>query len=858
MKTTRATGIGVGPGAAGTGILIMLAGFLLAQEPPAPMPLPRQPASPVRPAQTTPERAVPPPAKPAEEPARDRDFNYVNTPLDGVLQDYAKATGRTPLIHPQTPKIGVTLKSQGKLTLDEWIEALDAMFAMNGISVLKQGAKFLKVIPSAQALQEASVIRDQADLAQLKEKSELVTQLVTFKHVDLAEVEKVVKPVLHSFGKLDRLERINGVLITDTAVNVTRAMQIIGYIDQPVQAREEPKVVQIRYAKASAIKQKLEEIIAQSKEEQKKIAIAAPRRTGAPGMEQQTIPPPPSPIPGVIRPPAPASAPTTPAAAEEALDLAERGIIHGKVQITADDRTNKLIIITTPENMSFLLNIIQVLDVETMPDVLVKVIRLEHADAETVAASLNTLIGGKPKEAAPTPPAAREGQSYQDQAAALRDYVTKLQQERAKAAVPAPGAGEAMKSKIGELSADSVKLLPDKRSNSIVVMASISDFNQIRELVKCLDIMLAQVLVEAIILEVQLGDSVQTGVDWVQRAMVAYEKNPNGVSRSALFAFAGGGGGGSATPQNPLTTTVSAGGGLTYYLTCFGLNLDAVVNMASSDSGTRVLASPVIVTHDNVEATINAGEQRYFYKGQRWVQDTSTGGHYEPAVESKNVGIILTVKPHINEKGLVVMDIKQTIDELAEGQKIGDTLWPTTLHREMNASVSVGNRETIVLGGLVKQSRSKVSSGIPLLHKIPILGALFGYDKTGNTRNEVIVFLTPYVMNSPEQVAAEARRRKLNMDTAGMWRRGWSDSPLAEGQPAAPEAPKTAGARPAEAPKPAAAEKPAAKPPSTAAPNIDPELLRFIARQEKRYGKAMEEADRAIEREMNELPTTAP
>jgi type II secretory pathway component GspD/PulD (secretin) len=310
-------------------------------------------------------------------------------------------------------------------------------------------------------------------------------------------------------------------------------------------------------------------------------------------------------------------------------------------------------------------------------------------------------------------------------------------------------------------------------------------------------------------------------------------------------------------PQNALAASAGGGAGLTYYLSYFGLNLDAVVTMASSDSGTRVLASPVIVTHDNVEATINAGEQRYFYKGQHWVLDNSTSGagHYEPDVEQKNVGIILTVKPHINEKNLVVMDIKQTIDELAEGQKIGDTLWPTTLHREMNASVSVKSRETIVLGGLVKHNRSKVSSGIPLLHKIPLIGALFGYDKTDNTRNEVIVFLTPYVMNSPDQVEFESRRRKLSTDTAGMWKRGWSDSRLAEGGVPA------AGPKEELKPEPAKAdEKKIQPPPAQPAAakerptNVDPELLQFIERQEKQYGKDLEEAERKLMKELKETP----
>ncbi len=830
--------------APGMALLTALAGFVLAQTSALPPGMPPRP--PTSGLSTNAEPAV---SRGATPEVRDCTFNYNNAPLDLVIQDYAAKTGRTPLISPRTPKVAITLRSQGKLTQEEWIEALDAILAMNGISVLRQRDRFLKVVPSQEALQEAPRIQEDAAKATVGERSEFVSQLILLKHLDLGEAEKAIKPLLHTFGKVDRLDRINAILVTDTAANVNRVLQILSYVDQALPVREEPVVVPIRYAKASAIKQKLEEIIAQSKEEQKKIVVPTPRRAGSPGVEPRTVPTPPV-IPGVIRPPitpvpshAAAKAPT-----EEFLELAERGIIRGKVQITADDRTNQLIIITTPENMKFLEKIIKVLDVETTPDVVVKVIRLEHADAETVASTINTLIGGKPRESLPTPPPVKEGQSAQEQAAALRDYVARLQADRTRAAAQPPaGSGEALKTKIGELSADNIKLLPDKRSNSILVMASLSDFNQIRELVKCLDIMLAQVLIEAIIMEVKLGDTIQTGVDWVQRAMVAYDKGGNGVQRSPLLSFSGGGGGGLGEPQPALSAAVNAGAGLTYYLTYFGLNLDAILNMASSDNRSRILASPVIATHDNVEATINVGEQRYFYKGQRWIQDTPTSGHYEQDVESRNVGIVLTVKPRINEKNLVVMDIKQTIDEVAEGgQTIGDTVWPITMHREMNASVAVRDRETILLGGLVRHRRSRSRSGIPLLHRIPILGVLFGRKDYGVSRDEVIVFLTPYVMNTPEQAMAEAQRRKLHLRTEGLWTRGWSDSPLAEGPSSTPAPSPPGGATRRKAPN--ISQGTFALPSSVA--GLDAELLRFIIEQERRYGPAAEETDRKLQAEI--------
>ncbi len=167
---------------------------------------------------------------------------------------------------------------------------------------------------------------------------------------------------------------------------------ILKHIDQPVEAREVPNVVPILYAKATDIKTKLEELIKESQaEQQKKKTIVKGKPTGQPGFTRATVP-------GVIRAPSTITPPQTEAQAiSDALELAERGVIRGKVQIVADDRTNILIIITRPENMSFFDKIIKVLDVETAPDVMVTVYRLEYADAEAVSTMLSELIGAQAK-----------------------------------------------------------------------------------------------------------------------------------------------------------------------------------------------------------------------------------------------------------------------------------------------------------------------------------------------------------------------------------------------------------------------------------------------------------------------------
>jgi general secretion pathway protein D len=321
-------------------------------------------------------------------------------------------------------------------------------------------------------------------------------------------------------------------------------------------------------------------------------------------------------------------------------------------------------------------------------------------------------------------------------------------------------------------------------------MASKADMAALKDILKGMDVLLSQVLIEAVIIQVKLDKNLERGVDWVQRSMIAYDQGSGG-SRDAAFAFAGQGGGGKNVPRNAATINTSAGiggaGGLTYYFTQFGLNIDAVVRMSQSDNRSKILASPVILTTDNKEAKIDVSEERYFYKGVSYVGYTGTSGQQAvPNVESRKVGLTLTVTPRINAKKFVVMEIAQKIENVNGTQTIddgsGQNEWPIVASREMNASVSVRSGETIILGGLVENDSTIDKNGIPFLSKIPYLGFLFGSASDNNRRAEIVVFITPYVLDTPEEIETESQRRKaaLSDEANGMWEKGWSDSNLAD------------------------------------------------------------------------------
>lgn len=704
-----------------------------------------------------------PSLKTASTTDKGNQLKFSSATVDIVLQDYAEKTGRTILQGPGLPKAMITLRSQKKLSSEEYLGAIESVLGMYGIALLKVGDNFLKVVPNAKARLEAMpiiapIIADSGDgsnVVEVVENDQLISQMVSLRYIDVNEAQTAINLFKHPYGQIQLFERINSILITDTQSNINRMIEIIGYIDQPVEAREEPNIVMIKYAKAADIKKKLEEIIADQQAEQKKKGAPKAKSSGSPGFVRPTVP-------GVIR----AKTPRTSTASAEILEMVERGIIRGKVKIVSDERTNMLIIITRPENMKFFNKIIQVLDVETAPDVGVRVFRLEYAEAKTVAGMLNDLIGAaKTKDDSKSTNTRSTSGSV-----ALRNYIAK-QNSVAQVA----GA-----SKVGELSKDNIKILADERTNALVIMASKNDLKTIEMIIKDMDMMLSQVLIESAIIDIKLSDSIATGVDWLQRSMIAYNQTDSG--RSPVMAFGGKGGAGKIDLSNSKVVENSPIiAGMKYYTTFFDLNLDVVITAAAGDSSAKVVSMPVIATTDNTEAKITATDKIYVLDGttrRNYGSDTSDYQNYS----QQDVGLELTVTPHINDKKFVVMEIDQTMSE--PGNSAGATSEQLAglvsySSRTLTATVAVKSGDTIVLGGQVRTTITDGTTGIPLLSRIPILGRLFSYKSKSNGRTETVVFLTPTVLDTPEDIMRETTRRKDATKTGDAWKKGWSSSKLA-------------------------------------------------------------------------------
>ena len=706
-------------------------------------------------------------------------LNFQDAAADLLIMDYAMRTGRLVVKDPATPTPLITLRStpESPLTDEEYLLAIESVLNLNGIALEKEGEKFLKVFPSSEFHRrgiKGDIVSDVTKKeALLPEDGRFVTRTIRLNYISIEEAKAIVEGFVRTGSQIQTFERDNSFRITDSVENVNRIIEMFSHLDKPIPALEETNIIKIQYAKAAEIKERLMEIVTDAQEDQEKNKSAATERTsGAPGTYHRPLPPGAG-VPGNRwNRNQPNQQQDNKAAGNAAIDAAvadaQRGLIRGKVSIFADERTNILIIITRKENMVFFNKLIEELDIATAPDVLAEVIRLEHAVAEEVAELLNELIDNANNDSNDSKVRRNENANSNNN--------NNQQNNRPQSTTTRNRATSGINSQmVGQLDAENIKILADERTNSLLIMSPAADMVVIKNIIKDVDIQLSQVVIEAAIVSVKFTDSLETGMDWVQRTMLSGE--------NIAFATSGGGGTGKATPALNFATDASglAGSGINLATTLFDLNLDVILKAVKTDSRSRLLSSPRITTLDNKEAVLTETERIYWNEGTTYYDDSNRSSDN---VKSEDIGIKLTVTPRINKNGFINLTIEQEMQTnegykpIATGNNTSE--YPMLNTRKMGADVAVQSGETVVLGGLAQNQVTIAQTKVPILGSIPLIGWLFRSEKEENTRTEIIVFITPRVINTPAQIEDDARKVRATLDTEGVWDSGWSYSRLAD------------------------------------------------------------------------------
>lgn len=591
-------------------------------------------------------------------------LNLPNAPLDTALEIYAGLVRRVMLRPPQLAGGPINLKFED-LTREEAIEAMNAVLALNAISVIPVGEKFIKVIPSQQAVQEGAKATDQA-AEEFSELGQFITKMVKVTKVKPGDIAQAVQQF--ASGKVQNpvlvFDDQNFFILRDMAANVKRMVELIRELDVTVELDYKLEVIPIRYGRVDEIFDTLNSVVTGS---------SSGGLGGGSGRSGSRL-----------------------------------GGFNSGTGTAGGVGGTGLPGQTGLGNSSF--------------------------GARSSSSS-------------------RLGSGMTSPGAGRSSLQSRLRQVSSAATGGAAGGGVGGQfNLVGE-----ARIIPNLRANSLIVYANKEDFAMLTNIVAKIDTLLAQVLIESIILEVGLDKNKDFGFSMVQ--------NPQ--------KFGGGwsGAGGSMNDASISTNLVGSlfPGGFSYfgqYKNDFSVALTAI----ATDSRARVLARPRIQTTHAQEANFRIGDTVPYPRSSQPFYGGGLGGGFQPftTYDERDVVTELAVTPYITPDGLVTLEVEQKIDQLGPTTKIGQDDVPTIRTRSASAVLSVRDGEPVILGGFITDRQTDSTSGVPWLKDIPLLGWAFRSKSDFKQRSELIVLIKPTILNTPQDASKLAVMEQRSLPNAAV------------------------------------------------------------------------------------------
>lgn len=446
----------------------------------------------------------------------------------------------------------------------------------------------------------------------------------------------------------------------------------------------------------------------------------------------------------------------------KASDLANqmRNILQGpasqqlgtSTSFNADDRTNQIIVISDQRLHPFFDKLIARLDVRSDPNTRNEIIYLKHADATEVASLVSNLVSG------------------QNQATSRSESARRPSNQ----ATPTP-AVQTVAANVGVASnefSQLVTILPDERSNAVVVSGTVEDIRLIKELIDQIDVLLAQVRIEVVIAEVTLTDAASTGISELGLL----------VQDGKLVGFNGGGPGFGISG----TGFETAGGGVEDFASqnfalLSGYTLTGVISLGTTPrtNNAEFLQVPAVVTTHNKEAEFFVGQDipvlGSFIPDAAGSNVTTGSTAYRTTVNNRQVGIRLIVKPLIGSNGSVQLEIEQVVEDVIGNTTIDGNPQPIVGQREMKSFISVQDGEIIVMGGLQRGNNRKETNRFG---PIPFIGDLLGLRTRSNEKTDLIFFLRPTILSAGGTDNEGAMNRVDKMPNAEQVKRALNSEPL--------------------------------------------------------------------------------
>lgn len=629
-------------------------------------------------------------------------LNFSDAPLPAVLAFLSEASGLVVVGDVQVEG-RVNMISRQPLTMAKALDVLSSVLKEKGYAAIRIG-KTLKIVRLDQAKSANIPVHSGNDPAAVTESDQIITQVIPVRYADAAQLKTDLAPLIPAYASMSANVSTNTLILTDTAANVKRIMQIIRALDTAVSAVTQVRVFPLQYANASSAARLITAVFEPEPPPSQQRGTPVITRFGRfqqGGQGQQQNP--------------------------------EAGRPQTRVIASADDRTNTVVVSGPDDTMPLIEQVLHELDANPAQEQAVFIYYLRNAQAVNMETVLNNLFNGSTTTRTTTGTTSRGATQAQSRTGGMTlsqiGTGTRTATTTPTTAAARPGAAPQLSAAAAQAANDltgQVSVVADADTNSLLVMTSSANFDRVRNIVNELDRPVPQVLIKVLVAEVTHNRTTDIGVEFS-----AINLKTSGDT--TVFTDFG---------------VEAATGGLIAKL----VETDVTVAIRALEEVGKldVLSRPYILASDNQEASIIVGQEVPIINSSR-ITDT---GQTINTLIYQDVGIILHVTPHVNPDGLVVMDVVPEISALTgETVPISDNAsQPVIAKRSAQTRVAIRDGQTIVIGGLMEDRKTQTLTKVPLLGDIPLVGLLFQRDEVRKDKTELLIFLTPHVAQQPDQL----------------------------------------------------------------------------------------------------------
>ncbi|WAC73288.1 type II secretion system secretin GspD [Roseateles sp. SL47] len=660
--------------------------------------------------------------QPAVKPSTPVTLNFVNTDIEAVSRAMSAALGKPILVDPRV-KGTMTLTAEQPVPVQEAYLSYLASLRGLGFAMVDAGG-ILKLVPEAEAKLQTGSVSIGGESRQRGD--QIVTQIFKLNHENANNLVAVLRPLITPNNTINANPGNNSLVITDYAENLQRISRIVAALDQP--SNTDIEVIPLRNAVASDVVQLVQRL--------------SDGGSGAPGQPSG-------------------------------------GASAGGNSVLADPRSNSLIVrATNPARLMQLRAMIAKLDTPGIDasNGNIRVIYLKNADAVRLATVLraafsatsaasgggsgssgsNATVGGL---ALGGGGGGSGGSSGNSSFSGGNSSFGGSSSSSSSSSSGSSGVGSSTQVSATAQPNTGGFVQADPATNSLIITAPEPMYRQIRAVVEQLDTRRAQVYIEALVVKVDVSKIGQFGVQWQNLfGSVGIGTNfGSGYSNILNLSAAAAGGvptSSSSSSSVNIGTAISSGSisqglniGATTRIGSY-LTLGAVANALEQLSGTNVLSTPSLVVQDNEEADMIVGRNVPVKSGGYSTSSTTTTNPFN-TYERRDVGLRLKVKTQVGENGTVRIKVYQENSSVIDGTSSNDA-GPTIDKSAVETSVTLEDGQVLVLGGMLKDEYSDGENKVPGLGDIPLLGNLFKNQTRNRSKSNLMVFLRPMVLRTPE------------------------------------------------------------------------------------------------------------